>query len=101
MIDIVFTRATGRTSSEDTTRSNGKINGNVNINSFSLPLQWTEIRRCLYSGLLTGDISKREDVVSASVFEKFDSTRNVFYNATVYTFPSFPDVLNLGKTPEK
>lgn len=72
---------------EDTTRSNGKINGNVNINSFSRPLQWAEIRRCLYSRLLTGDISKRyEEVVSASVFEKFDSARNIFYNATVCTF---------------
>lgn len=37
MIDIVFIRATGRTSSRRTRRDpNGKINGNVNINSFSL-----------------------------------------------------------------
>lgn len=72
---------------EDATRFNDKINENVNINSFSLPLQWAEIRRCLYSGLLTDDISKcYEKVVSASVFEKFNSTRNIFYNAIVYIF---------------
>lgn len=84
MIDIVFTRATGRTSSEDTTRSNSKINGNVNINSFSLPLQWTEIRRCLYSGLLTGDISKRYEDVSASMFEKFKIVRVMYFTMQLY-----------------